>query len=221
MLRMVSPQEWDLSKLPDAARRERLLNPPSAECLLTYLIDEATHAAERGDISLNWEPAKDKKVPSNHYFRLSTQISVNECIFDLLFNSRSGYRAQYYLSPEEGILYNRQIIDTLIPAIRTAYDRKPCRIKFQLIERSLCTPHAKIWVFENRDEKNPFVEAAENTLNPTRWVKHCASLGRRCPLPDCLKIDLKGSFIDPQTGCFFVDELKVGRPCDLHCKGYT
>jgi hypothetical protein len=133
MLRMVSQQEWDLFKLPDAARRERLLSPPSGEYLLTSLITEAAHAAEHGEIHLDWEEALDKPG----YFRLRTQIPVTEGTFDLLFNGRSGYRAQYYLSPEEGIVYNRQIVDGLIPTISSAYDWNPLRdIPFDLIERS-------------------------------------------------------------------------------------
>jgi hypothetical protein len=218
MLRMVSQQDWDLFKLPDAARRQRLLCPPSGEYLLTSLITEAAHAAEHGEICLDWEKALDKPG----YFRLRTQIPVTEGTFDLLFNGRSGYRAQYYLSPEEGIVYNRQIIDGLIPAINSAYDRNPLRdIPFDLIECSLRTPHAKIWVFE-KPGYNPFNKAAENTLNPARWVQNNkACLGRRCPLPNCLQIDLKGSFIDLQKTDFFVGAGKENRACDLYCNGYT
>jgi hypothetical protein len=124
--------------------------------------------------------------------------------------------------PKEGIVYNRQIIDGLIAAINSAYDRNPPRdIPFDLIECSLRTPHAKIWVFE-KPGCNPFNKAAENTLNPARWVQNNkAYLGRRCPLPNCLQIDLKGSFIDLQKTDFFVGAGKENRACDLYCKGYT
>jgi hypothetical protein len=216
MMRMVRRQEWDLSKLPDAARRQRLLCPPSAEWLLERLINEAAHAAEHGKISLNWQEACQKPG----YFRLNARIPVTEYTFDLMFNGRSGYRAQFYLSPEEGLLYNRQIIDCLIAPVRNAYDRKPLPVAFDLIKRSLCTPHAKIWVPEEQG-RNPFVEAAENTLNPDRWIRNNSVLGRRCPLSDSLQVDLKGSFVDLKTVDFFVCELKVDRACILHCKGYT
>jgi hypothetical protein len=184
MMRMVSQQEWDLSKLPDAVRRQRLLCPPSAECLISCLMAEAADSAEQGKICLKWEPALDK----SGYFRINTQIPVTKNTFDLLFNGRSGYRAQYYLSPEEGVLHNRQIIKGLVTAIKIAYSRMPLQgTPLELIERSLHTPHSKIWVF---DEKIAFDSAEECTLNPPRWVKHSATIGRKCPLPDCPKIDL-------------------------------
>src|SRR5882724_10834728 len=155
MLRMVNVEEWDLTALPDAARQERLLSPPSAESLLAGLIDEARVAAPRGEISLRWQQACHKPG----YFRAEAQIPVTKYAYDALFNGRSGYRAQYYLSPEEGLLYNRQIIDGLIPAVHTAYQHTPLQITFAMIERSLRTPHAKIWVFENAAEgKHPFCE---------------------------------------------------------------
>ncbi len=214
MLRMVTPENWNLCKLPDDHRRQRLLSPPSPERVVASLISEATHAAEHGEIYLHWQEACDRPG----YFRLHAQIPVTECTFDLLFNGRSGYRAQFYLSAEEGVLYNREIIEGLIPAIRTAYDRKALHTTLALIERSLSTPHSKIWVF---DEAKAFGSATADTLNPPRWVKCSATVERKCPLLDFPKIDIKGSFIDPYTPDFFVDELKVNRACELHHKGFS
>lgn len=34
--------------------------------------------------------------------RINTKITVNEILFDKFFNGPSGYRAQYYFSPEIG-----------------------------------------------------------------------------------------------------------------------
>jgi hypothetical protein len=137
---------------------------------------------------------------------------------DILSNGRSGYHAPYYLSPEKGIIYNRQIIDGIIPAIQTGYNRKPLQnIPFALIERSLRTPHSKIWIFNNTEVFN---NAPDYTLNPSRWVKFNTTLGRKSPLPDFPKIDLQGSFIDPCTDDYFIDELKLERRCDLHRKGF-
>src|SRR5205814_9934699 len=104
--------------------------------------------------------------------------------------------------------------------IRVAYDRKPLGVEFDLIKRSLRTPHAKIWVVE-RPGGNPFSHARQETLNPRRWVKNNATLGRRCPLPDRFDIELKGAFIAPDMDDFFVDESKLARACDLHCRGFS
>src|SRR5829696_6542956 len=73
-MRMASRGEWDLSKLPDAARRERLLSPPSAESLLARLIGEAERAVERCAIHPKWIEACTRPG----YFRLEAQIPVSE-----------------------------------------------------------------------------------------------------------------------------------------------
>jgi hypothetical protein len=121
-------------------------------------------------------------------------------------------------SPEEGVLYNRRIVEGLITTIHIAYQQKPTAVAFGFIERSVQSPHSKIWIF---NEKDAFDEAAEETLNPSRWVENGATRGCRVPLPTHLTIDLKGSFLNPETGELFIDCLKLERPCDLHRKGYT
>jgi len=213
---MVSEKDWNLTLLPDdAVRRQRLLHPPSAEDICKSVITEAVQAARQGQIVLDWKKACDKPG----YFRVRAQFPVSETTYDILFNGRSGYRAQYYLSPEEGIIYNRQIIDGLLSPIRIAYDRKPHETSFDLIERSLRTPHAKIWVYETPG-RDPFYDAGPTTLNAPRWIKNNASRGRYCPLPlDLLMIDLKGAFIDPHSADFFVGDDKENRACDLYSKG--
>jgi hypothetical protein len=214
LMRMVCIDDWDLSGLPDLERRQRLLNPPRASDLVARLLEEALQAAASGQMPLERQEACEARG----YFRLVAQVPVAKCTFDYLFNGRSGYRAQYYLSPEEGILYNRQIVDGLVPAVRTAYDRKPLHAPFEWVERSLRAPHAKIWVFQEREA---FDTASKETLNPPRWVEHGDTRGRRVPLLDHPIVDLKGAFIRPGTDDLFVDPLKLERPCDLHRKGFT
>lgn len=214
--RIVTPEEWDLSQLNDRPRQERLLDAPSPERLIDRLVDEATATAVQNEIRLGWKEAREKPG----YFRANAIIPITKETFDVLFNGRTGYRAQFYLSAEEGILFNRQIVDDLIPCIRTAYQHRPLDTNFALVERSLRTPHSKIWVVEK--PVNPFIVAPPDTLNPQRWAKNeKAVLGRRRPLADRFEIDLKGSFIDPITDDFFVDQLKAARACDLYCKGYS
>jgi hypothetical protein len=153
------------------------------------------------------------------YFRIVTEIPLTETTFDQLFNGRSGYRAQYYLSPEEGILFNYSLLQALVPVLKVTYSKQPLNVSFDLIERSVLTPHAKVWVF---NEQPAFDEAKENTLNPPRWVHNGATRGRKAPLPSHHMLELKGSFIHPIiTHDFFVSDLKLDRAWDLHSKGYT
>lgn len=193
-MRIVSAEEWNLSQHLDPARRQRLLNPPPGDDLLTHLLDEASQAACGGRVRLSWQQSDE----ATSYFRAIALLPVSECTFDQLFNGLSGYRAQHYLSPEEGVIFNRKILDGLVPAIRAAYERNPLNnVPFDWVEHSLRAPH------------------------PRRWVDSGAARGRRVPLPDHSTIDVKGAFIRPGTNDMYVDELKLERPCDLHRGGYT
>jgi hypothetical protein len=213
LTRMVKREDWCLSDAL-AERRPRLLDVPKPEDLLERAIADADDASRRGLVRLAWQDSTD--CPGS--FRLVAQIPLSEATFDQLLNGRSGYRAQYYISPEEGILYNRDIVDGLIPAIKAAYRKQPLDVHFDLIEQSVRAPHSKIWVFE---EKAAFNDAAEHALNPPRWVANGATRGRKAPLPGHYTIDVKGAFVHPATSDLFVDEVKLDRAWDLFKRGYT
>jgi hypothetical protein len=210
MRRMVSTGDWNLDQLDSPERREYLLDSTTANAFLAA----ATNAGNAGLIKLDWQEARGKPG----YFRVRATIPVAAIVFDRLFNGRSGYRAQYYLSPEEGVLYNRQLLDKLISPVSIAYERKPLEPSFALIKRTLLAPHAKIWIF---DEQSAFDDAMPNTLNPPRWIEHHATRGRKVPLPRNCIVDVKGSFLKPDSEQLFVDDLKLDRPSDLHRTGYT
>jgi hypothetical protein len=223
MLRMVSVEEWDLSKLPDAVRRQRLLHPPSAECLLTRLINEATSAAENGKLCLNLEPCETPGY--SEYSRLQTQIPVNKCTYDLLFNGRSGYRAQYYLSPEEGNTYNRQIIDDLIPVlIRTAGGQKAENsVDPDLVQLSLKSMSKLAWYGSYKDAL--IFYRCPKTLSVPRWNDYwnskpsCWPMGLIAFMLDNPRVFLKGAFVDPNRGDIY--DNKPDRANDLHKRGWT
>jgi hypothetical protein len=170
-----------------------------------------------GTLTLDWKPVKDH--PSyGSYCRLEAQIRLSEASFDQFFNGRAGYRAQYYLSPEEGILFNRETLSRLTPVLRGAYERSSVDAPWESLQMSIEAPHSKIWIV---GEEAAFNEADPNTLSPKRWVHNNAALGRRAPLPTHLMIDVKGSFIEPVSRDFFVDPLKLDRASDLFRVGFT
>lgn len=214
MRRAVEREVWELAAGLDATRRERLLNPPGAEELLGSVLGESRTAAQSGQVILAWQEADEK----SSFFRLLARIPLSQCTFDQLFNGRSGYRAQFYLSPEEGVLFNRDIVNALMPVIEIAYHRRTLSVDLEDITRSLSMPHAKIWIAE---EQETFQRAEEDVLNPRRWVDNQATAGRKAPLPERSAVELKGAFIRPGTSEQFIDELKLDRPCDLHRKGYS
>ena len=213
LVRSVDRHQWCLD---DALglRRLRLLEVPEPEDLLRRVIDESKQASENGSIRLEWKESSERRG----YFRLVAQILLSETTFDQFFNGRSGYRAQYYLSPEEGILFNRDILQALLPVLAVAHSKAHLSVNFDLIGTSLLAPHAKVWVFE---EQAAFNDAADNALNPPRWVENGATRGRRAPLPSHHMLELKGSFLHLTNHDLFVDDLKLDRAWDLHMRGYT
>lgn len=211
--RTVDAREWPLSNAI-IIRHKRLHDVPTPEDLLRNVLEESKAAAIDGAIELKWQESSERPG----YFRLVAQIPLSEVTFDQFFNGRSGYRAQYYLSPEEGVLYNRTVVNGLIPVIQEAYRIKPLSVALALIQLSLEAPHAKVWI---ADEKNAFDHAAEKILSAPRWVANGATTGRKVPLLPNPRLDLKGTFIHPDTKELFIDELKLDRACDLFKKGFA
>jgi hypothetical protein len=212
-IRIVEEAHWLISEVL-AHRRARLLQPPAPIALLSEVSDQGKSAAREGEIKLAWREADD--FPG--YWRLVAKVPLKEETFDQLLNGRSGYRAQYYLSPEEGVLFNYDVLSALAPALEQAFLGASLNVDWQLVRRSLAGPHAKVWVFE---EKKAFDEAVSDALNPPRWVGNGATRGRKAPLPDHRSIDVKGTFIDPDSLQFRVDDYKLDRACDIFNKGYT
>jgi hypothetical protein len=213
-MRMVKVGDWRLNELLGTTRMQRLLNAPEPEKLLEHVQADSVVAARAGRVFLKWQRADE----APRYFRLVAQIPVGEVIFDQLFNGRSGYRAQYYLSPEEGVIFNRQLVRDFEPTVRLAFEQQALNVKVDVVVESLFAPHSKIWIFK---EQEAFDSALEDGLNPPRWLDNGATRGRRAPLPDHFTIDLKGAIIQGVNRELFVDELKLSRPYDLHMRGYT
>jgi hypothetical protein len=183
--------------------------------LLDRLIADAKAAEGAGSIRPSLCPCKENPG----YFRVEAQVLLSEPTFDEFFNGRSGYRAQHYLSPEEGVLYNRAVINGLAPIVQRAYTQQKPTGRLELVAASLGAPHAKVWVFRDTEAFN---EADPDTLNPQRWAERgSGGMGRRVPLPSHLCLDLKGAFIHPESGEVWVDPKKADRPCDIFRTGFT
>lgn len=213
-LRVAPMTDWVLGPAI-VSRHVRLQHAPPADVLLAKVIKEASQAAESGLIRLRWQEADERQG----FFRLLAQIPLEEeTTFDQFFNGRSGYRAQYYLSPEEGVLYNRDVLQGFREALRTAYFQQPLTEPLDTVLRTIDCPHAKLWVF---DELAAFNSSPANSLNPQRWVENGATRGRCTPLPPHLTLEVKGAFLQPSTGELCIDPLKLDRACDLFRKGYT
>src|SRR5437016_5758337 len=102
-MRTVSEDEWDLSGMRDRDRAQRLLNPPAAAQLILDLDCDAKVSAKACRCRWTWQAGEEMM----RCHRAIVIIPISADTFDYLFNGRSGYRAQYYLSITEGTKFNR------------------------------------------------------------------------------------------------------------------
>ncbi|RXH31006.1 hypothetical protein XH99_11150 [Bradyrhizobium nanningense] len=185
----------------------RLLEEVSGDSLISQLSAATQQALSANLVEFQWQPAEDTEAPPNTY-RIVCQIPLSEPLFDQLFNGRCGYRAQYYLSPEEGEAFNRHILDVLEGMLGEPASAR-LRISQALLQRSFKGAYSKIWAF---DETRVFEAAAPCMLMPARWRLYA---GRGTRLPLASHLDVKGTFIQPD-GTDWVDPLCEWRSNSPH-----
>jgi hypothetical protein len=155
---------------------------------------------------------------------LESTIPLTVDTFDLLFNGRMGYRAQYYRSVEDGRVFNRRLVNALTPMIRSALIVEQCSLpaEWSQVELSLKGPHSKVWV---AGDWAAFIHESE-VFKPARWVTYWSRcqdkpLGLAAPLPGEPALDLKGTFICKETGRPWLPESKKDRDQKIYSSGWT
>src|SRR5947207_135821 len=103
----------------DRERASRLLDPPKGEDLITTVAGQAIEAAIEGRAAWTWQEGRDMAGCG----RAIVSFPLEARAFDALFNGRSGYRAQYYLSCQEGASFNSMLIGSLLKPLRIACER--------------------------------------------------------------------------------------------------
>lgn len=79
-------------------------------------------------------------------------IQVKKELFDLFFNSSSGYRAAYFRSPEDGISANAIFFKMVAPKLADSSLSSSSGLDSEFINQSLLTPSAKVWLAERTKE---------------------------------------------------------------------
>lgn len=215
----VSREEWLVNEELIGERKERLLTVPTAGKLLECITNEAHEAASTYEIQISLIQASDKPG----YYRVEAKIPVSEILWDQFFNGRTGYRARYYISATQGSAFNRAIIEALTPSVLHACRNHTLRDDGDLIRKSLEGKYSKVWVV---GDGQAFLDSLA-ALKIPRWVSYWrdrdrdSKLGLRVPLPSAPQLDLKGTFIKPETGEQWVDPIKFDRSDDIYSKGWT
>jgi len=213
---MVDPDEWNLSGMmeKDRDRAARLLDPPSGEELIATVGAEAMEAAMEGRSSWGWQEGHVVAGCG----RAIGWFPLCRDTFDALFNGRSGYRAQYYLSCHEGVDFNATLLSILLKPLRIACTNAPGNWP-GFLQHSFEGPHSKIWVF---GDGGPFCDAPRDQFAPKRWATESpASLALRAPLPDSPAIEVKGTWVSQSDQQYRQDEMKADRHCTLSRTGFV
>lgn len=212
--------DWDLKEMTDSARRYRLLGSVSPQELLERVEAEAKEVAANSTVSVHWREATEQKG----YWRVECTVPLTVDAFDLLFNGRMGYRAQYYRSVEDGRVFNRHLVNVLTPMIRIVLENGQCSlpVEWNQVEQSLKGPHSRVWV---AGDWAAFIHESE-VLRPARWAAYWSrcqdkALGLAAPLPGEPALDLKGTFICEKTGKPWLPESKKDRDQKIYCSGWT
>ena len=89
---------------------------------------------------------------NNRIQRVIYYIQVKSELFDLFFNSSSGYRAAYFTSPGEGINANATFFKIIAPNLIDSSLSINSGLDLEFINESLLSPSAKVWLAEHTKE---------------------------------------------------------------------
>jgi hypothetical protein len=158
--------------------------------------------------------------------RLVSCISIDAALFDLFFNSETGYRGRYFVSREEGFVANSLLLGLV--AARVVQFKTHTDMIAQDAEQSLRLSSAKVWLAETGmglcaacagEWTHPQDYLAE-ILNG-RWEHGDATssrIGRKAPLLRQLRI--LGAFVNGDGG-EYISARKRKRADELHSHGWA
>lgn len=189
---------------------------------------------------IEFRPKEGRKEAKNK-IRAEFFFTISAETLDLFFNSSQGYRAQYYLDPQQSIECNRFLVDMVKGRlIEAAMQSNQNRMTIEQIRKSLEYRSAKIWIHENSstlDQKSRdpeqivaleiprWVEAMNQVLaawnknqQPSPTIQTRALLGVQAPEGNLMEI--LGAWLDSDNKEFVVPS-KVYRAQHIHRYGFS
>lgn len=88
---------------------------------------------------------RDDALNNPGFARVSARVPISADLFDHFFNSRSGYRAQYFHSVAAGERYNRYAVDIIAGHIQKNPHLLSQGVSAELCRLSLQGMHTKVW----------------------------------------------------------------------------
>lgn len=160
------------------------------------------------------------------FSRAWVEVPVSEALFSALMNGRSGYRAHYAQSIEQGETFNRWIIERVVSPIIAFRECYEGTMTGDFVAASLRGPHTKIWFPKAISDPSASVwrSGLPEVIRWPQWVsywKHKARprKGLLAPVPEEPAILLNGTFVAPDASSVW--EQKPCRSRELHKRGWT
>ena len=208
----LAPEAWGY-KTPDLEPRE----------IVEQLVNEVRGGiATYRIVSIDLERATSR----DGYQRVYVEMPISMELFDVFFNGRSGYRAQYAASEEAGEDYNRFVVTSVAPLLLNARQLYTENVTTELCERSLMGNFTKIWF--SKEITSPDYEVTlldlPESIRVGKWKKYWLSRsaprkGLLTPKPESPVVLFNGSFVHPDG--WQIWDQKPGRSREIAASGWT
>jgi hypothetical protein len=244
---MLGPSEsdWGYQKIAEVCpgRASKLASAGSSDALIDAL-DDALEKALTNDVRVGYDGiGNNLRVP-----RVCIQFPVPAELYDWFFSARTGYRAQYWISPDVGNTFNAQLLHRLRITVqqwapysgvagreiwvetgngyREDVDKGPRTESRNTILTSLDTDLSKIWICERQIQRDggglvhlmPIGSRGSELCIP-RW----APSGLWTPLPEKVDawLDIKGAYVQPDGSVEQPNKSPEERADQIRKTGWT
>lgn len=158
------------------------------------------------------------------FWRVVYCIRVSEPLFDLFFNSESGYRGSYYSSPDIGLNANAHFMQSMSPKLLEWTTQNSSKIlDVHFAAESLKKRSAKAGLAEvGKDMCSRCIGEWKHPQDPNaeilngRWGHHEDTRGRKAPY--LTKIRIFGAFLNERGDEW---DPKPDRAHEIHDSGWT
>ena len=199
---------WTFHNTVPQARREELLKWPSFTNIVGRLMFEAQVQGFR------WEHGDSSHLRNCR--RSDFLLRVPQNLYDAFFNSPVGYRGQYAISPDIGILKNRELIDALSTKLIAFIDGTD---DVGAVRASLGGSEAKVWIDEDEREVQEHGYDDTPEIDFAVWAANSdTGIGLRAPLGERLVV--LGGWLD-RYGNERLNPAKSRRSEDIHETGFS
>jgi hypothetical protein len=205
----MSAPTWTFQKCVPADRQQQLFSWYSFDNVIGAIISAPGVEVE----AIVWRPAASAHLRGSN--RAEFLLRVPPETYDGFFNSPVGYRAQYALSPLNGLEKNRTLLVSMESMLMSAAERSG--LDEASVKTSIAGAQAKVWIDE--DEVKTHFFGLEPEIRFDRWNSHPdGESGSRAPVGTRLVIC--GGWVDKQ-GLQVINPYKAQRAEEIYSRGYS